>query len=74
MIMLMSWRQCEMRPSHDSARYLRDAPELPSKLVKKERWEQGAMVKGRNEPVTIAQIAHVVARIKDISLEELSHA
>ena len=47
------------------------APKLSMKAVKKEKWAKGLMVKGRNEPVTIVHIAHVIARIKGISVEEL---
>lgn len=63
-----------MRASHASSRYMEGAPKLSIKAVKKEKWEKGVMVKGRNEPVTILQVAHVVAKIKDISVEELSEA
>jgi hypothetical protein len=38
-----------MRPSHASAKYLKDAPPLP-KAVKKEKFAKGLMVKGRNHP------------------------
>ena len=44
------------------------------KAVKKERWQKGLMVKGRNEPVTIMHVAHVVAKIKGISVEDLCEA
>jgi TatD DNase family protein len=42
--------------------------------VKKEKWEAGAMVKGRNEPATIPHVAHVVAGVKGIPVEELCEA
>jgi TatD DNase family protein len=32
------------------------------------------MVKGRNEPVAIARVAHVIAQVKGISVEEVSEA
>lgn len=66
--------QCEMRASHASAKYMVDAPKLSMKAVKKEKWDKGLMVKGRNEPVTIIHVAHVVARIKGISVHELTEA
>lgn len=50
------------------------APKLPTKAVKKERWERGLMVKGRNEPVTIVHVAHVIAKIKNVRVEELVEA
>jgi TatD DNase family protein len=51
-------------------------PEVPEryKTVKKEKWEEGAMVKGRNEPCTIERIAKIVAGIKGVSLEEVCEA
>lgn len=62
-----------MRASHASSQYLKDAPELP-KAVKKEKWDAACMVKGRNEPVYIARVAHAIARIKGISVEEVCEA
>ncbi|KAJ5191033.1 Deoxyribonuclease Tat-D [Penicillium cinerascens] len=64
---------CEIRPSHASAKFLIGAPELP-KSVKKEKWQKGLMVKGRNEPVAIARVAHVIAQVKGISVEEVCEA
>ena len=65
--------QCEMRPSHASAKYLKDAPPLP-KAVKKEKFVKGAMVKGRNEPATIPHVAYAIAQIKGITVEEVCDA
>ncbi len=59
-----------MRASHASAKYLADGPELP-KAVKKEKFERGLMVKGRNEPVSIPRVAHVVAKVKSLPIEEV---
>ncbi|KAL8365108.1 hypothetical protein RB595_004093 [Gaeumannomyces hyphopodioides] len=42
------------------------------KSVKKEKWEEGAMVKSRNEPCNIERIAIIVAGIKGISVEEVT--
>ncbi|KAF2004929.1 deoxyribonuclease tatD [Amniculicola lignicola CBS 123094] len=64
---------CEMRPSHASAKYLKDAPPLP-KAVKKERFVKGSMVKGRNEPATIPHVAYAIAKIKEITVEEVCEA
>ncbi|KAL2843973.1 hypothetical protein BJX68DRAFT_243412 [Aspergillus pseudodeflectus] len=64
---------CEIRPSHASSKFLQGAPALP-KAVKKERWQKGFMVKGRNEPVAIAQVAHVIAGVKGITVEEVCEA
>ncbi|KAK4174741.1 putative deoxyribonuclease [Triangularia setosa] len=44
------------------------------KVVKKEKWEEGAMVKGRNESCTIERIARIVAGIKGVSVKEVCEA
>lgn len=66
---------CEIRPSHASSQYLKDysGPPMP-KGVKKEKWQSGLMVKGRNEPVAITQVAHVIARVKGVSTQEVCAA
>ena len=63
-----------MRASHASSKYMEGAPDLGVKSVKKERWERGLMVKGRNESVTIAHVAHAVAKIRGIPTEKLCEA
>ncbi|KAI7493309.1 hypothetical protein KC367_g8656 [Hortaea werneckii] len=62
---------CEMRPSHAGSQYLKDAPPLP-KAVKREKWHPGTMVKGRNEPCAITNVAWAVAGIKGIPVEEVA--
>ncbi|KAF2665667.1 putative hydrolase [Microthyrium microscopicum] len=64
---------CEIRPSHASHKLLVDGPVIP-KAVKKERWADGMMVKGRNEPCTIPLVAHVIAKLKGITVEEVCEA
>ncbi|KAK4610722.1 Deoxyribonuclease Tat-D [Fulvia fulva] len=64
---------CEMRPSHASATFLKDAPPLP-KAVKKEQWNEECMVKGRNEPCQITNVAHAIAGIKGVTVEEVCEA
>lgn len=44
------------------------------KTVKKEKWVEGAMVKGRNEPCMIERVAKIVAGIKGVSVEEVCEA
>jgi TatD DNase family protein len=44
------------------------------KAVKKEKWQKGLMVKGRNEPAAIAHVAHVIAKLKDITVEDVCEA
>ncbi|KAI5784683.1 hypothetical protein EDC01DRAFT_662985 [Geopyxis carbonaria] len=68
---------CEIRPSHASARVLKEAevralPGTPA--VKKERFREGSMVKGRNEPAAIALVATVVARVKGVTEEVVCEA
>lgn len=43
--------------------------------IKKEKHQVGdeKMVKGRNEPCTIGQVAWVVSKLKDLPLAEVSH-
>lgn len=64
---------CEIRASHASSKFLEGTPELP-KAVKKEKFQQGLMVKGRNEPATIVQVANVIAKVKGITVEEVCEA
>ena len=61
---------CEMRASQASAKYKEDAPPLP-KAVKKEKWAKDFMIKGRNEPVAVAHVAWVIAKVKRLSIEEI---
>ncbi|TGO84399.1 hypothetical protein BPOR_0509g00060 [Botrytis porri] len=44
------------------------------KSVKKEKWVDGAMIKGRNEPCMIGRVAWVVAGVKGVSVKELREA
>lgn len=52
------------------------APEIPErwKIVKKEKWVAGAMVKGRNEPCHIERVAAIVAAIKGVPEQEVCEA
>lgn len=64
---------CEIRPSHASSQYLKDGPVVP-KAVKKEKFQKGLMVKGRNEPAAICQVAHVIAKVKGLPVEHVCEA
>ncbi|KAI9852971.1 MAG: hypothetical protein M1824_001642 [Vezdaea acicularis] len=64
---------CEMRASHASAPHLRDGPPLP-KSLRREKFQMGHMVKGRNEPCTIPRVAWVVAKVKDLPIEVVCEA
>jgi TatD DNase family protein len=65
---------CEMRASHASSGYLEGFGGEGCESVKKERWAEGKMVKGRNEPCTIGRVAWAVARIKGLEVKELTEA
>jgi TatD DNase family protein len=66
---------CEIRASHASSEFLHDFKEEGKwKWVKKEKWEVGALVKGRNESALIGKVAWVVAKLKNVSLEVLCEA
>ncbi|CZR59418.1 related to deoxyribonuclease [Phialocephala subalpina] len=44
------------------------------KSVKKERWAEGLMIKGRNEPCMIGHVAWAVAGIKGVPVKEVAEA
>lgn len=44
------------------------------KTVKKEKWVEGAMIKGRNEPCMIERVAKIVAGIKGVEVEQVCEA
>ncbi|KAK1584833.1 TatD family hydrolase [Colletotrichum navitas] len=54
-------------------RYLANAPALPQSK-KKDKFEMGLMVKGRNESCTMERVAYVVAGLKGLSVEEVADA
>ncbi|KAM5507411.1 hypothetical protein McanMca71_001564 [Microsporum canis] len=62
---------CEIRPSHASYKHVKST--LP-KSYKKEKWQKGCMVKGRNEPVAIIRVAEVIAAVKGITVDEVCEA
>ena len=64
---------CEIRPSHASAKYLQPSTGTPvaPKSVKKEKWQSGLVIKGRNEPCLITQVAWVVAQVKGVEVSEV---
>ena len=66
-------------PSPQQSKKRKNQKETPEdqsryKIVKKEKWVAGAMVKGRNEPCNIEKIATIVAGIKGVSVEEVCEA
>ncbi|KAK2015167.1 TatD family hydrolase [Colletotrichum eremochloae] len=52
-------------------RYLANAPGLPPSK-KKDKFEMGLMVKGRNESCMMERVAYVVAGLKGLSVEEVA--
>lgn len=68
--------EAQTKPQKQPKKNQKKEPEVPEryKTVKKEKWEQGAMVKGRNEPCNIERVAKVVAGIKGVTIEEVCEA
>ncbi|KAF5248031.1 hypothetical protein FAUST_437 [Fusarium austroamericanum] len=64
------------KPQKQSKKNQKKEPEVPEryKIVKKEKWEEGAMIKGRNEPCNIERVAKIIAGIKEVSIEEVCEA
>lgn len=76
---------CEIRPSHAASAFLKEytGPEYESgggsegkgegwKMVKKDKWREGLLVKGRNEPCFIGRVAWAVAGVKGVSVQEVA--
>ncbi|KAI3632073.1 hypothetical protein MIR68_009909 [Amoeboaphelidium protococcarum] len=62
---------CEIKQSHASYQFI-DKELLPFRSVKKERFTEGAMVKGRNEPCQAVEVLYVLSKLKGIAYEELA--
>ena len=60
---------CGVKRTHPGFQYI--ATEFPS-LRKKEKWQEGCMVKDRNEPCTIRQVCEIVAAVRGMEVEELA--
>lgn len=61
---------CDLRPSHASAAHAPPAP----RAVDRKKWTPGAMVKNRNEPCRVADVAAVVASLKGVDVRAVADA
>jgi len=59
---------CEIFKRYDSFPLVKTT--FPSKF--NDKYEEGKMVKGRNEPCMIVQVAEVVAAVKNVDIQELA--
>jgi TatD DNase family protein len=59
---------CSIKPTHPSHALINT--QFPA--VKKEKWMPGNMVKDRNEPCCLLQVAEVVAAVRNVTLEHLA--
>ncbi|KAK9779390.1 putative Deoxyribonuclease tatD [Seiridium cardinale] len=64
------------KPAQKSKKPQKKEPDVPErwKTVKKEKWVEGAMIKGRNESCMIERVGKIVAGIKGVSVEEVCEA
>mmetsp|Transcript_51838 Transcript_51838/g.57882 ORF Transcript_51838/g.57882 Transcript_51838/m.57882 type:complete len:114 (+) Transcript_51838:323-664(+) len=60
---------CEIKASHAGYQYIQTSFQSQKKVEKK--FERGKLVKGRNEPCQIIQIAEVIAGVKSIPVEDV---
>ena len=64
---------CDIRPTHPSFELIKGYTEKePWETKKKEKFVSGCRVKGRNEPCTLPQVLHVIAKLKDMDAEQVA--
>ena len=62
---------CGIKKTHPSYQYIKTL--FPAEGVKKkEKWEEGFLVKDRNEPCYLHQVVEVVAALRQVSEQELA--
>jgi TatD DNase family protein len=59
---------CEVKATHASNQYVQTRFESK----KKERYQKGAQVKGRNEPVNLVQILEIMAGVRGEDVDQLA--
>ncbi|OAA78431.1 Deoxyribonuclease, TatD [Akanthomyces lecanii RCEF 1005] len=64
----------QKQPNHGKKKNQKTEAEVPSTFKATKTWQEGCMVKGRNEPCTIERIAKIVAGIQGVSVEEVCEA
>lgn len=67
---------CSIRPSSPAHPLLSSLPPTLHSLykpreVKKERYQPGLLINGRNEPCTTGQVAWAISQIKEVPIEEV---
>ncbi|KAI0438085.1 TatD family hydrolase [Xylaria telfairii] len=66
----------QLKPARPPKKPKKKEPEIPERwrTVKKEKWVEGAMTKGRNEPCMIERVGQVVAGVRDEPLQDICEA
>jgi len=59
---------CEIKQSHASYKFV----QTKFHSVKKEKWNENSLVKGRNEPCCIIHVLEVIAALKDYNIDKLA--
>ncbi|KAI1388590.1 uncharacterized protein F4822DRAFT_429207 [Hypoxylon trugodes] len=69
-------QQSKGKQQQQSKKPKKKEPEVPErfKVVKKEKWVEGAMIKGRNEPCMIERVGKIVAGIKGVTVQDVCEA
>ena len=60
---------CEIKPTHPSFKHVTSK----NTTVKKEKWKDDCMVKGRNEPCNVKQVVEVLASLKQKEIQNVAN-